>query len=73
MAAENGYASQRSYELYDTTGGAEDWSYYATGGLGYTFEIGPDSFHPPFADDGRRVRGHHRGRRETAAATAPPT
>ena len=50
MAAENGYASQRSYQLYDTTGGTEDWSYYATGGLGFTFEIGPDNFHPPFAE-----------------------
>jgi hypothetical protein len=48
MAAENGYASQHGYELYDTTGTTEDWSYYATGGLGYTFEIGPTNFHPPF-------------------------
>lgn len=50
MAAENGYVSQRAYELYDTTGTTEDWSYYATGGLGYTFEIGPANFHPPFAE-----------------------
>jgi hypothetical protein len=40
MAAENGYLSQKSWELYDTTGTTEDWSYYATGGLGFTFEIG---------------------------------
>jgi hypothetical protein len=40
MAAENGYISQKSWELYDTTGTTEDWSYYATGGLGFTFEIG---------------------------------
>jgi hypothetical protein len=50
MAAQNGYTSQRSYQLYDTTGGTEDWSYYATGGLGFTFEIGPINFHPPFAE-----------------------
>ena len=50
MAAENGYASQFGYELYDTTGTTEDWTYYATGGLGFTFEIGPSNFHPPFAD-----------------------
>jgi hypothetical protein len=50
MAAENGYTSQLSYQLYDTTGTTEDWSYYATGGLGYTFEIGPEHFHPPFAE-----------------------
>jgi hypothetical protein len=56
MAAENGYTSQKSWELYDTTGTTEDWSYYATGGLGFTFEIGKASeantlvgvgFHPP--------------------------
>ena len=47
MAAQNGYTNQRSYQLYDTTGTTEDWSYYATGGLGFTFEIG-EEFHPPF-------------------------
>ncbi len=50
MAAENGYSSQRSYQLYDTTGTTEDWSYSVTGGLGFTFEIGPNNFHPPFAE-----------------------
>ena len=41
MAAQNGYDSQFGYELYDTTGTTEDWSYYATGGLGFTYmEIG---------------------------------
>lgn len=49
MAAANGYANQHGWELYDTSGTTEDWSYNATGGLGYTFEIG-DEFHPPFAD-----------------------
>ena len=48
MAAQNGYLNQPSYGLYDTTGSTEDWSYNATGGLGYTFEIGPYEFHPPF-------------------------
>jgi hypothetical protein len=50
MAAQNGYANQHGWELYDTTGTTEDWSYLATGGFGYTFEIGGDEFHPPFAD-----------------------
>jgi hypothetical protein len=49
MAAQNGYTSQYSYQLYDTTGVTEDWSYYATGGLGFTFEHGTSSFHPTFA------------------------
>ncbi|QDI69994.1 carboxypeptidase [Streptomyces calvus] len=50
MAEQNGYTSQHSWQLYDTTGSTEDWSYNATGGYGYTFEIGPDEFHPPFPE-----------------------
>ncbi len=50
MAAENGYVNEPSYGLYDTTGSTEDWAYYATGALGYTFEIGATNFHPPYAD-----------------------
>jgi len=49
MAAENGYVNQPAYQLYDTTGTTEDWAYYATGALGYTFEIGKSNFHPEFA------------------------
>lgn len=48
MTAQNGYANIHGWELYDTTGTTEDWSYNATGGFGYTFEIGPDEFHPPY-------------------------
>ncbi|WP_040337173.1 M14 family zinc carboxypeptidase [Candidatus Blastococcus massiliensis] len=50
MAAQNGYTSQHAWELYDTTGSTEDWSYNATGGFGYTFEIGEHEFHPPFPE-----------------------
>jgi hypothetical protein len=49
MAAENGYSSQYGYQLYDTTGTTEDWSYNATAGLGFTFEIGHLGFHPPYS------------------------
>jgi hypothetical protein len=48
MADKNGYANIRSWQLYDTTGTTEDWSYWVTGGLGYTFEIGGTEFHPTF-------------------------
>ncbi|MFD8494600.1 M14 family zinc carboxypeptidase [Amycolatopsis sp. NPDC059657] len=48
MASRNGYKSQPSWQLYDTTGSTEDWSYFATGGFGFTFEIGNVEFHPPF-------------------------
>ena len=50
MAAQNGYRNIQGWQLYDTTGTTEDWSYAATGGYGYTFEIGPDEFHPPYPD-----------------------
>ncbi len=50
MTAANGYRNIHGWELYDTTGTTEDWSYNATGGYGYTFEIGPDEFHPPFPE-----------------------
>ena len=50
MSAQNGYSNLHGWQLYDTTGTTEDWSYNATGGFGYTFEIGPEEFHPPFAE-----------------------
>ena len=39
MAKQNGYFSQKGFELYDTTGTTEDWSYNTAGGFGFTFEI----------------------------------
>ncbi|HEX6148354.1 M14 family zinc carboxypeptidase [Nocardioides sp.] len=48
MASHNQYTSQASYQLYDTSGSTEDWSYWITGGLGFTFEIGLEGFHPEF-------------------------
>ncbi|MPY98805.1 MAG: carboxypeptidase [Actinophytocola sp.] len=50
MAAQNGYQNIHGWELYDTTGTTEDWSYNTTGGFGYTFEIGEHEFHPPYPD-----------------------
>ena len=42
MAAATGYTNQYGWELYDTTGTTDDWSYAATGGFGYTIELGPE-------------------------------
>jgi Zinc carboxypeptidase len=50
MAAQNGYRNIRGWQLYDTTGTTEDWSYNATAGFGYTFEIGGVEFHPPYPE-----------------------
>lgn len=50
FADQNGYQNIHGWQLYDTTGTTEDWSYNATGGYGFTFEIGPHEFHPPFPD-----------------------
>jgi hypothetical protein len=49
LAAHNGYSNDPGFGLYDTTGSTEDWSFWTTGGLAFTFEIGGDEFHPPFA------------------------
>ncbi len=48
MTAHNGYSNIPGFGLYDTTGTTEDWSFWSTGGLGFTFEIGPNEFHPPY-------------------------
>jgi hypothetical protein len=50
MGAATGYTSQYGFELYDTAGTTEDDSYTATGGYGYTIEIGPKDgmFHMPY-------------------------
>ena len=50
MAAQVGYKSQPGYALYDTTGTTEDWSYAATAGFGYTYEIGKKQFHPLYSE-----------------------
>ncbi|MFI5607970.1 M14 family zinc carboxypeptidase [Amycolatopsis sp. NPDC051903] len=48
LAAHNGYTNEPSWMLYDTTGTTEDWSYWATGGWGFTIEIGGAGFHTPY-------------------------
>jgi len=48
MTAHNGYANLPGFGLYDTTGTTEDWTFWTAGALTYTFEIGPDEFHPPY-------------------------
>ena len=50
LAAHNGYSNEPGFGLYDTTGSTEDWSFWTTGGLAFTFEIGGEEFHPPFAE-----------------------
>ena len=65
MAAANHYTNQASYKLYDTTGSTEDWSYWNTGGYGFTFEIGTQGFHPPYRNG---VVAEYLGRRPAAGA-----
>ena len=57
MTDANGYENIHGWQLYDTTGTTEDWSYNATGGFGYTFEIGANEFHPPYAEVVREYTG----------------
>lgn len=65
LAGPNGYTNQPSYQLYDTTGSTEDWTYWIAGGLGFTFEIGTLGFHPRY-DDG--VVAEYLGREPAAGA-----
>jgi Zinc carboxypeptidase len=48
MTGHNGYANIPGYGLYETSGTTEDWTFWTAGSLGYTFEIGPTEFHPPY-------------------------
>ena len=68
---QNGYANIHGWQLYDTTGTTEDWSYNATGGFGYTFEIGAERV-PPAVPRGRR-RVPRRRASTPARATARPS
>ncbi len=65
MASHNGYANIPGYGLYDTTGATEDWTFWTAGSLGYTFEIGPNEFHPPYNNG---VVDEYLGRGQTAGA-----
>jgi hypothetical protein len=65
LAAHNGYSNEPAFGLYDTTGSTEDWSFWSTGGLAFTFEIGSDEFHPPFATG---VEAEYLGLRPSAGA-----
>jgi hypothetical protein len=50
MASATGYTSEYGWQLYDTTGTTEDWTYGGQGSFGYTIEIGPEGgkFHMPY-------------------------
>jgi carboxypeptidase T len=54
LAAFNGYTPFQAYNLYDTSGTTDDWSYGELGVASYTFEIGPTigscgGFFPPYS------------------------
>ena len=72
MTAQTGYSNQFGWELYDTTGTTEDYSYNATGGYGYTFEIGADEFHPPFEDVIDEYLGTSRAAQDVAEGLTDP-
>jgi len=80
IAAPAGLISQRGYELYDTSGAMEDWSYWATGGFAYTAELGDGSangtgllaFHPPYAQMTAAYPGLRRAYLRALAWTADP-
>lgn len=50
MADANGYPNKLSRDLYETSGTAEEWAYYTTGGLGFETELAGDDNHGPWQD-----------------------
>jgi hypothetical protein len=81
IAAPAGLTSERGYELYDTNGAMEDWSYWSTGGLAFTAELGDGAttdasgllaFHPRFAQVASWYPGLRRGLLRALAWTADP-
>lgn len=50
MGAAAGYESQYGFQLYDTSGTTDDYTYAAQGSYSYTIEIGPagGDFHMPY-------------------------
>src|SRR4051812_34582760 len=63
MGAATGYTSEYGFQLYDTAGTTEDDSYAATGGYGYTIEMGRAPGHPAGVRlQPLRPRRHDRGR-----------
>ncbi|REK91140.1 peptidase M14 [Streptomyces inhibens] len=65
LASRTGYRSEPAWRLYEATGMTEDWSYWATGGFGFTLEIGPAKAHGPYAD---AVVAEYTGRAPAAGA-----
>ena len=76
MGQETGYRSQRSWQLYDTTGTTIDWTYGALGAWSYTPELGGSGFHGPHPRsvveqyEGNGERGGMRGALVLAARAA---
>ncbi len=48
MARATGYANTPGTSLYDSSGGMEGWSYFDTGSIDFTPELGTPGFHPAF-------------------------
>ncbi|MEA2123934.1 MAG: hypothetical protein QOI80_716, partial [Solirubrobacteraceae bacterium] len=80
MADATGYTSQFGWQLYDTAGTTEDDTYAATGGYGYTIELGPSGglFHGAYdvnviqqwTGDGDKAKGGMREALLEAGETA---
>jgi hypothetical protein len=51
MATETDYISQYGYQLYDTTGTLDDYTYGGLGAYSYTPEIGKENFHPNYVEE----------------------
>ena len=67
MTDHNRYQNIPGFMLYDTTGATEDWTFWTGGAYSFTFEIGPNEFHPPYETG---VVAEYLGRAPAAGAGA---
>jgi carboxypeptidase T len=77
MAAQNGYTSEYSKDLYDHGGTTDAWSYYTTGALSFVFEMNSSAFHPPYSEmvseyDGTGSGGNRGAFKKMMAFVADP-
>jgi carboxypeptidase T len=77
MAAQNGYTSEFSKDLYDHGGTTDAWSYFTTGALSFVFEMDSSAFHPPFSEvvseyDGTGSGGNRGAFKKMMAFVADP-
>jgi carboxypeptidase T len=72
MASFTGYTSQKSSEMYTSTGDADDWAYDAAKIFGFTIELEGGGFYPGAAIIEKTVRSNVKAAAYLLSVTADP-